>query len=204
MSSLQAANFPFDFKVPSLNVEAMLETHRKNAAALTTANQVAFDGLKALAERQGELIKTTVDDYSKVASDVLAAASFEERATKQADAVRQIYASTVARFRELSDIALKANVATADILNARVTEAFDEFKALFAAPVAAASAAIAAPIAVVAEPVAVVEVPPVGAEPVVSVEPEPASKSTDTAAPTPVVAAPKPAPKTARRPTPRR
>jgi len=190
MSSFQTAWV--DFKVPSLNVESLLETHRKNAAALSTANQVAFDGLKALAQRQGELIMTTVDDYSKVAGDVLGAASFEERATKQADAARDLYTATVTHLRELSDLAFKANVAAADILNARVTEAFDEFKALFAAPVAAAPA-------VLVEPVAVVEEPPVVAAPVTLVEPEP------TPEPAPVVvAAPKSAPKTGRRPLPRR
>jgi phasin family protein len=167
MSSLQAVGFPLahvdltkawaSFKTPSLDVGTMLEAQRKNAAALTTANQIAFDGLKAFAERQGELIKTTVDDYGKMTSDVLAAPSLEDKATRQADAARHIYASTVARLRELSEIALKANVAAVDILNARITEAFDEFKALFAPPAAtpAASSGAAAPVAV--EPVDVAD-----------------------------------------------
>jgi len=189
MSSLQTAWV--DFKVPSLNVEALLDTQRKNAAALSTANQIAFDGFKALAQRQGELVKTTVDDYSKAAGDVLAAASFEERATKQADAARHIYASAVTHLRELTDLAFKANVAAADILNARVSAAFDEFKALFAAPVAAAPAVLAAPIAVV-------DAPPVVTEPATLVEPEPTPEAA------PVVVAPKPAPKTGRRTPPRR
>src|SRR5258708_22184325 len=182
MNSLQAAGFPFantdltkawvDFKLPSLDIGALLEAHRKNAAALTNANQVVFDGLKTLAQRQGDLFKTTVDDYSKVTSAVLAGASFEDRATKQADVTRYIFVSTVDRFRELSDIAVKANVTAVDILSARVTEAFDEFRALFAAPVAPSSATSVAPTSDIAEPVAVVEeVAPVGdADPI---EPKP-------------------------------
>ena len=210
MNSLQAASFPFanadltkawgNFKLPSLNYGALLEAHRKNAAALTNANQVAFDGLKTLAQCQGDLFKTTVDDYSKVTSDVLAAASFEERATKQADAARHICVSTVARFRELSDIAVKANVTAVDILNARVTEAFDEFRALFAAPVAATTATSVAPTSVIAEPVAVVEeVAPVG-NAVAPVEPEPTVTAARTTAPKTAA----PAAKAARRPTSRR
>src|SRR5262245_10774690 len=107
MSSLQAASLPFantdltrawvGFKVPSVDIAALLESQRKNAAALTTVNQIAFDGLTELAQRQSELIKTTVDDCGKATSDVLAAASLEERATKQADAARHIYVSTVVR-----------------------------------------------------------------------------------------------------------
>src|SRR5258708_25643579 len=114
--------------------------HRKNTAALTSANQVAFDGLRSLMERHGNLLKTSVDEYTKVTSDVLAAGSFEESATKQADAARYGYDSTVARLRELGDIATRANVAALDILNPRITEPFDELKALFAAPVGPSAA----------------------------------------------------------------
>ena len=149
MKSFQPASFPFPtrfpfakpdlteawFALPSLDIEALGEAHRKNAAAVTSANQAVFDGLNSLAQRQADLFKTAIDDYSKLGSDVLASGSFDDRVTKQADAARQIYHSTVVRFRELSDIAVKANIAATDILNARVTEAFDEFRALFAAPV---------------------------------------------------------------------
>ena len=210
MNSLQAAGFPFvdadltkawvNFKLPSLNIQALLELQRKNAAALTNANQVVFDGLKTLAQRQGDLFKTTVDDYSKVTSAVLAGASFEDRATKQADATRHIYVSTVDRFRELSDIAVKANVTAVDILSARVTEAFDEFRALFAAPVAPSSVTSVALTSVIAEPVAIAEeVAPVG-DAVVPVEPKPIV----TAAPTTAPKTAAPAVKAARRPTSRR
>jgi phasin family protein len=199
MNSFQAASFPFanadltkawiNFKLPSLNIEALLEAHRKNAAALTDANQVAFDGLKTLAKHQGDLFKTTVDDYSKVTSDVLVATSFEERATKQADAARHVYLSTVARFRELSDIVVKANVSAVDILNARATEAFDEFRALFAAPVAPITATSGAPTSVIAEPVAVVEEVATVGNAVAPVEPEP-SFTTTTPTTAPKTAAP--------------
>ena len=104
MNSFQAAGFPFantdltkawaHFKMPSLNIGALLEAHRKNAAALINANQVVFDGLKTLAQRQGDLFKTTVEDCSRVTSDLLVGVSFEERASKQADATRHIYVSS--------------------------------------------------------------------------------------------------------------
>ena len=159
MKSFQPASFPFPssfpfarpdlvkawFALPSLNIEALGEAHRKNAAAVTSANQAVFDGLNTLAQRHADLFKTTVDDYSKLGSDVLASASFDDRVMKQADAARHVYHSTVARFRELSDIAVKVNIAATDILNARVAEAFDEFRALFAAPVAPSAATGVAP-----------------------------------------------------------
>ena len=142
MNSLQTVRLPFantDLakawsipKFPPFNIGALLEVNRKNAAALTKANQVVFDGLKTFAQRERDLFKSTVADCTKATRDVMAGTSVEERATKQADGARHIYASSVARFLELSDIAVKTNLSAMDILNARVTEAFDEFRALFA------------------------------------------------------------------------
>ena len=170
MNSLQAVGLTFAntdltkaWSIPkfaTLNVEALLEGHRKNVVALTKANQVVFDGLSTLARR--DLFKSAVDDYTKVTSDVLTGTSVEERATKQADVAGHIYASSVARFLELSDIAFKTNVSAVEILNARVTEVFDEFRALFAARGAPTTATRAGP-SITAEPIDVAEeVAPIG------------------------------------------
>jgi hypothetical protein len=95
-----------------------------------------------------------------------------------------IYHSTVTRFRELSDIAVKANVTAIDILN--VIEAFDEFRALFAAPVTPNTATGVTPASVITDPGAVVEEVDAVRQEVAQVEREPT-----------VIAAPKTAPKTA-------
>lgn len=202
MSSFQAASsFPFAGPDPSLTIATLIEAQHKNAAALGSANQAAIDGLKTLVQRQGFLLTASVDTYTRVTSDLLAAQSLEERAAKQADATRDAYVSIVARFRELSDILIETNVTAMGIVNARIVEAFGELKALFAPPVAAT----AAPAAAVAEPAVAALEEVVAVETAISpVEPDPA---TVTATPTPapevavqeaeVAAAPTTAPKTA-------
>lgn len=225
MNSFQAAGFSFanpdlakawtGFRLPSLGIDALLQVHRNNAAALTNAGQVMFDGLKTLAQHQGESFKITVDHYGKLTSGVMAGASFEERTARQVDAARHMCVSSVVRFQELSDIAVKTNIAAADILNARVSSAFDELRALFAAPVTPpAVAAIATPPvtdeppaaaeavsdAIAAEPLPLAEAVP-DDNAVAAVEPEPAD-SAPTTAPKPKKAAR--SAKAARRPTSRR
>ena len=160
MNSLQAAGFPFaytdltkawvNFELPFLPTSALSEAHRKNAATLTNASQVIIACLQTLAQRQAQLFKSTIDDYSKVTRDVLAGTSFEERVTNQADISRHV----VGHLRELSDIAVKANVTAIDILNGRITEAFDELKSVFAEPLAPNSIA---PTEVIGEHIAMVE-----------------------------------------------
>jgi phasin family protein len=228
MSSFQAASsFPLDLKLPSLTIATLLEAHHKNAAAWGSANLAVFDGLQTLAQRQGSLVAESVDVCTQATKGLLAAGSFEEKATKQADVTRDAYVSIVARFRELSDIVIDANAAAIGIVNARIIEAFGELRALFAPPIATTAAASDAPAAAPAEPTAAIlegvtyrEVDPV--EPAISpAEPDPeivaaaspaapeaaAPEAEPVAAPTPppetaapepkVAAAPPPSPKTA-------
>ena len=160
MNLFQAAGFPFSnvglsktwvsFGAPSFKMDALFEMHRKNADAVVSANYVVLDGLNKLAQRQGELFAATVNDYTKVTRDVFARASLEEKASSQVGAVRDVYASSVASLRELSDIAVNTNVTVADILTTRVKEAFDEFGVLLGKPGAPTSNVADA--AVVAEP----------------------------------------------------
>jgi phasin family protein len=176
-SSQAAASFPFAsanydkalgyFGFLSLSLKAVFEAYQKNMAALAKANQVALDAFSTLMERQGALWSATAEECSRGVNDVLAAASVEEKARRQADTARQAYDTTVARLGDLYEVATKAQVATADILNTRLAEALEECQALFAthaesAPTPDTVARIAAPAAPIEpaapEPVAAEEV----------------------------------------------
>jgi hypothetical protein len=140
MNSLQAAGFPLaytdltnawvNFELPFLPMSVLREAHKKNVAALTSASQVVIECLQTLAQHHAQFIKSTIDEYSKVAGDILAGTVFEQRVTNQTD----ISGHVVGHLRELSDIAVKANVTAIDILNGRITGAFDELKSMFVEP----------------------------------------------------------------------
>ena len=121
-----------DFKFPQFNVEAMAEAQRKNIAMFTTANQTAFEAFKALAERQAEMVKAMTEEFSKATSEIMSAASFEEKAAKQADAAKLAYDTAIANVRELSEMVAKTNAQTLDAVNTRVAEVIEEVKALVA------------------------------------------------------------------------
>lgn len=121
-----------DFKLPAFNVEALAEAQRKNIAVMTTANQAAFEAFKALAERQADMVKAMTEEFSKAASEIMAAASFEEKATKQADVAKKTYETAIANVRELSEMIAKSNAQTLDAVNARVAEVIEEIKVMVA------------------------------------------------------------------------
>jgi len=121
-----------EFKVPTFDVEILVEAQRKNVAAITAANQTAFEAVKSAAQRQGDMIKAATEEFSKAASELMSAATFEEKAAKQTDVAKKVYETTVANMREIADIVAKGNAEALDLVNKRITEALDEIKAVVA------------------------------------------------------------------------
>src|SRR5688500_3473446 len=121
-----------DFKFPQVNVEAMAEAQRKNIAVMTSANTAAFEAFKALAERQADMVKAMTEEFSKSASEIMAAASFEEKAARHAGVAKKSYATAIANGRALSDMIGKCNAQPLEVVNARVAEVIEAVKALVA------------------------------------------------------------------------
>jgi len=93
-----------EFKIPTVDVESFVETGRKNFAAMTTASTAAVESFKAIAQRQGDMFRSAMEDFSKHGSEVLAAATIEEKAAKQIDFAKKSYELAVANSKELADL----------------------------------------------------------------------------------------------------
>ena len=133
---------PFDFDVskiagafnfPMVNVETVVETGRKNFAAFTTASTATVELMKTIAQRQGDMVRAAMEDFSKHGSDVLSAATVEEKAAKQIDFAKKSYELAVANSKELADLYTKSHTEAFETLSARVAELTEEVKAAIAA-----------------------------------------------------------------------
>jgi phasin family protein len=121
-----------EFKLPVVNVESVVETGRKNFAALTSASTATVESMKTIAQRQGDMVRAAMEDFSKLGSEVLAAASIEEKAAKQIDFAKKSYDLAIANTKELTDLYTKGQTEAFETLNARVAELTEEVKAAFA------------------------------------------------------------------------
>ena len=126
------SKFAGDFKFPMINVETIVEATRKNVAALTAANTTAVESMKAIAQRQGDMVRAAMEDFSKHGSDVLSAATVEEKAAKQIDFAKKSYELAVANTKELADLYTKSSTEAFEALSARVAELTEEVKAAIA------------------------------------------------------------------------
>lgn len=122
-----------EFKFPVVNMETMVETGRKNFAAMTTVSTATVEAMKTIAQRQGDMVRAAMEDFSKHGSDVLAAASIEEKAAKQIDFAKKSYDLAIANTKELADLYTKSQTEAFETLNARIAELTEEVKAALAA-----------------------------------------------------------------------
>ncbi|MBX6366579.1 MAG: phasin family protein [Rhodospirillales bacterium] len=117
-----------DFRVPTLDVDAMVASQRKTIEALTQANQVAVEGVQAVARRQVEMARQTIEDLTGLFREIAQPGTPEEKLAKQAEAAKNALEKGVANARELAELVAKANTEAFNVLNKRVAEGLDEVR----------------------------------------------------------------------------
>lgn len=56
------------FKLPGFDVPAIMEARRKDVEALVTANQAALQGMQSLAQKQAEMLRSTLSELQSMAT----------------------------------------------------------------------------------------------------------------------------------------
>ena len=119
--------FAEQFKVPQIDTAAVLEAQRKNVEALTNANRLAFEGAKAVTERQAEILRQAMAESTAAVKD-LTAGKPEDAFVKQAELMKQGFERSVATFQELAEMGAKSQSEAAEVINKRFSEGLDELK----------------------------------------------------------------------------
>lgn len=122
-----------DFRLPQIDAGALISIQKKNLDAITAANQIAFDSLRATAQRQSELVNLNVEAFSAATNSITGAKSIEDQATAQATYMKDTFERSIAQVRELADLFNDTANKVTDVMKARVVEAFSE-AAEFSAP----------------------------------------------------------------------
>ncbi len=128
-----AARLFADFPFRPLDVEAVWAAQRRNFEALSQANQLAVDGVHALARRNVEAAREGLEDFSALIRDLAKPASTEERIARHTEFAKRIIDKGVSHTRELAQLATKTGSDAAEILHKRASEGLDEIRA-YAAP----------------------------------------------------------------------
>ena len=118
------------YKLPGIDVAAIVEMRRKDIEALMTANRVALEGAQSVGQKQVEMLRTTLDQLSSLIQQATASGSMTEKTTKAGELVQQILQRALGNMRELAETAYKSQSDTYAVLTKRIQENLDEAKAL--------------------------------------------------------------------------
>ncbi len=121
-----------NMKIPGVNVEVLLSSQQKNIEALNAANRVAIERIQNLGQRQAEILRVAMEEASKAAQEVASISQPQELPAKQAEIAKAAFEKGLANMQELAEMAARANSDTLEVVNKRVAESFDDFKAVFA------------------------------------------------------------------------
>ena len=119
-----------DYRFRPFDVEAVWAAQRRNIEALSQANQLAVEGVQAVARRQIELTRETFEGFSALLRDLAQPASAEDRIAKNTEYAKQMLEKSVSNGREIALLATKAGTEAADVLRKRACEGLDELREL--------------------------------------------------------------------------
>ncbi len=117
-----------DFRFRPFDVEAMMACQRRNIEAFSQANQLAVEGVQAVARRQIEMARQAIEDVSVMFRELAQPGSTEDRIAKNTEYAKQMLEKSVAHGREITELAAKAGTEAADVLRKRASESLDELR----------------------------------------------------------------------------
>ena len=114
------------FQLPTVDSSEIVKIQQRNLEVLTAANRIAFEGARALLERQVEIARETMSQAAEAVTEISAGTTVEERVAKQAEVAKSVYEKGITNLRELTELSTKSSREAADLLNSRVAESIEE------------------------------------------------------------------------------
>ena len=112
--------------VPSMDVNKLMSSGRKNVEACSAVGQAMAESSQAVVRRQAELARAQVEKTLKTCKDMLVNGSPEINTTKQVDLAKTMFESSLNNLREVGELVTKSCFEAFDIYNRRASESIEE------------------------------------------------------------------------------
>lgn len=116
------AEFLKNLPLPTLDLEALVATQKRNLDAAVEAHRVATEGIKAIAARQEEIVKGAVGELQNLGRELKTPEKYVELATAMAR-------KSFDQVREVAELAAKANKDVLEVVIKRSNDSLNELKA---------------------------------------------------------------------------
>ncbi len=126
MSEFQ--NMLKQYKLPGVDIEALVSSQKKNVEAVLTANRIAVEGMQAIAKRQAEVFQEAMREAQQAVSSMTKATSPQDLAAKQTDLMKTAFEKSVSTMREMAEILTKSSQEATKTINARIAATLEEIR----------------------------------------------------------------------------
>jgi phasin family protein len=106
------------FKVPGIDIGAIVDAQRKDMEALAEANKQAYEGIKALAKRRNEILQEALAQWQEAMKDATGKDALSRNAERAKKGVQQ----AIANFRELAEMEAQSRSKAWKVLQDRFQE----------------------------------------------------------------------------------
>jgi len=121
--------FGSDLNLPKVDVDKLIEIHRKNLDALEQSTQVASAGATSLVDKQREIIETAFSEVAAMARDFKPPGDPKEVLAKQTEFAKKAFDITVQNTRDLAQLATQTTTDASKIIRDRLRESLTELGA---------------------------------------------------------------------------
>ena len=120
------------YKLPGLDVSAIVDARRKDVEALAEANQVAFGGMQAIQGKQLEILRSALDNFQTIAQQL--ATSPAKPAVSPTDVVQNALHLALADMQDIAQKTQQAQTQAYAIVAKRMEQAANELRASLEQP----------------------------------------------------------------------
>lgn len=122
------------YKLPGVDMTALIEARRKDIDAITEANKIAYAGMQALVQKQTEILSQSMQEIQAAAQKLAAGGDPAEAMARQGEFVQQGLQTAFNNMRELAEMAQKSQAEALAVMTQRAEQNIEEAKRLMKMP----------------------------------------------------------------------
>ncbi len=116
------------FKLPGVDMSAIVEARRKDIEALVKANKAAYEAMQAMAHKQTEMLTQAMQDIQSAVKEAATTKGVLPDPKKQAEMARNAWKKTLGDMKDLAEMARKSQADAMAGLTARASQSLQEIK----------------------------------------------------------------------------
>ncbi len=121
-------NFGRELNMPNVDIDKIIEHHRKNLEALEQSAKTASAGASDVFSRQRDILQQTLHEMAGLAESMRTADNPRDMLEKQVEFSRRSFETAVRNASDIGEVLRKSSSESIEILRERIRAAMDEMR----------------------------------------------------------------------------